>query len=164
MSIHQTGVTALLLSLLCQDAVNAQFSGLVNLPQNDFTWQWGDWDESRRRGGSEDFSMTGAEGGFRCELTGRLSPSSRMTELGIRELENELQGSLYFIQAAAYAMNELDRARNIDWAELNCVKPQPTERDAEETQERVDRAREKAVQEMLERREQREHRESRDNE
>jgi hypothetical protein len=163
MSIHKTGVIALLLGFLCQGTGNAQFSGFVNLPQNDFTWHWGDWDESNTRR-TEDFSMTGGEAGFSCELTGRLSPSSRMTERDIRELENDLQGGLYFIQAAAYTMNELDRARNIDWAELSCVKPQPTERDAEETQERVDRAREKAVQEMLERREQRERQESRDNE
>jgi hypothetical protein len=53
-------------------------------------------------------------------------------------------------------MNELDRARDIDWAELDCKKPQPTERDEQETQERVDRAREKAVEDMLRRREKRE--------
>jgi hypothetical protein len=164
MSVHKTGVTALLLGLLCHGNVNAQFSGLVNLPRNDFVWRWGDTEEVSGARRTEDFAASGVEASFRCDLKGRLSPSSRMTEVDVRQLENELQGSLYFIQAAAYAMNELDLARNLDWAELNCVKPQATERDPEETQEKVDRAREKAVQEMLERRERRERRESRDGE
>jgi hypothetical protein len=163
MSIQHTAATALLLGLSCQHTASAQFSPFVNLPREDFTWHWGDWEEAERRR-VQDFAAQGGEGGFRCELTGEFSPSNPITVPEQREFEQELQGSLYFIQATAEAMNELDFARRLEWAELKCVKPQGAESDPEETQERVDRAREKAVQEMLERRERRERRESGDSE
>ena len=142
--------------LLCGTA-GAQFSGLVQLPRDDFTWRWGNW-ERETRSRVEDFSVNGGEAGFRCELTGRLGPGSRMSTREIRQMEMDLSVSLYFIQAAASAMNILDRQLDLDWAELACLKPEGTD-DPEATQERVDRAREKAVQEMLERRERRERRE-----
>lgn len=137
----------------------AQFSPFVTLPGNDFTWRWGDLERASR--GIEDISINGTESGFRCDLTAKLSPSSRRTPNEIREIESELRTSLYFIQAAANAMNVLDRQLELDWAELACIKHQDAEPDPEKSQERVDRAREKAVQEMLERRERRERREAR---
>jgi hypothetical protein len=153
-------VAAVLSGALSLGTVNAQFSPFVNLPQSDFTWRWGDWENSGTRR-SEDFSVSGSEGGFRCDLIGRLSPGNRMTDLQVRQMANDLSVSLYFIQAAANAMNVLDQQRDLDWAELACVKPQPAEGDAQAQQEKVDRAREKALKDMLERRERREREEQR---
>jgi hypothetical protein len=152
-------VAAALVAALPYAATNAQFSNFVNLPQGDFTWRWGDWEKSGSRR-SEDFSVSGGEGRFRCDLTGRLSPGNPMTSPEIRQMERDLSATLHFIQAAANAMNVLDRQRDLDWAELACVQPQPAEGDAQEQQEKVDRAREKALREMLERRERRERREN----
>ena len=137
---------------------HAQFSGLVTLPSSDFTWRWGNWDRELSRR-VNDFDITGHEASFRCELTAGLRPSSRMTREDVRAIENELQGSLYFIQEAAHTLNILDQQRDLEWAELACAKPQPAETSPEESQERVDRAREKAVEEMLRQRERRERRE-----
>jgi hypothetical protein len=143
---------ALVLGLLSPGPTHAQFSPFVTLPTNDFTWRWGrDREVPTRR--YPDFSVSGNDGSFQCELTGKFSPFSNMTMADARELETEIRANLMFIQSAAYAMSVLDQNREIDWAELACVKYVPPERSAEESQEKVDKAREKAVQEMLERRE-----------
>lgn len=156
----QTVAAAIACALSCA-AASAQFSPFVNLPQNDFTWQWGDWERNTGSRRLEDFSVNGNESGFRCQLTGRLGPGNRMTSPEIRQMERDLGASLYFIQAAANAMNVLDQQRDLDWAQLACVKPQPSEGDAQAQQEKVDKAREKALQDMLERRERRERQQSR---
>jgi hypothetical protein len=156
--ISRAVTAAVLLFGLC-GTVGAQFSNFVTLPTSDFTWRWGDWEESRRR--NEDFNVNGNEGGFRCELVGQFGPGSQLTEREVRVMEQELGSSLYFIQSAANAMNILDQQRDIEWAELACTRPPPTENDPEKSAERVERAREKALQEMLERRERRERNENR---
>jgi hypothetical protein len=79
-----------------------------------------------------------------------------MTDPEINEMETQLGTSLYFIQATAMLMNDLDLQRQLDWAELACVKPEGREEDPAELQERVERARQKAVEDMLKRRERRE--------
>jgi hypothetical protein len=156
----KTIAAVLVVAPLFGAAAHAQF-GIVTLPQNDFTWRWGDVEESVARR-FEDFSVNGGESFFRCELTGKLSPGSRMTVNEVRQMENDLQVSMFFIQSAANTMNALDFRRDLDWAELACVKPERND-DPEASAERVERAREKAVQEMLERRERRERREAREN-
>ena len=156
--ISRAVTAAVLLFALCGTG-GAQFSNFVTLPTSDFTWRWGDWEQSRRR--IEDFNVTGSEAGFRCGLVGQLRPGSRLTEMEVRALERELSSSLSFIQSAANAMNILDQQRDMEWAELACTKPPPAENDPEKSAERVDRAREKALQEMLERRERRERNENR---
>ncbi|HEX7079748.1 MAG TPA: hypothetical protein VF329_01885 [Gammaproteobacteria bacterium] len=134
----------------------AQFG--VSLPQKDFTWQWGNPVEAR---GSNDFSTQGSEAGFRCDLRGALRLGSRMTTMDVRALERELGVSLYFIQAATNAMNTLDYQRELDWAVLECTKPEPRELSAEEQQERLDKLRERALRRQAERRERREREEAR---
>ncbi|HEY8519826.1 MAG TPA: hypothetical protein VIN61_07090 [Gammaproteobacteria bacterium] len=128
------------------------FPGLVSLPRDDFTWIWGDQRDGAA-GGFEDFSVTGHEAGFNCELTGKLHPASRLTPADVRDLEQQLRSSLAFIQAAAEAMYILDQRREIDWAKLDCDKPEPREPTAEESAERVNRALERARREQAERRE-----------
>jgi hypothetical protein len=139
-------------SLLCsQGPANAQL-GMYTLPKDDFTWNWGrDFETSRRA--FEDFSVSGGEAGFNCELTGKISPAGRLSQSDIRALENELQMRVDFIYAASQYMNELDYSRNLDWATLECKKFQSAPVDAEERAERENRAREKMLREVERRRE-----------
>lgn len=148
---------ALLAATLMPDTAAAQF-GRVNYPQNDFRWVWGTQNELRRRGFA-DFNVRGSDGGFNCTLEGRMHPASRMTTVEIRQLENELQQSMFFIETAANTMYALEQRRDIDWAELDCVKAAADE-SAAELREREERARAKAEQA----RERRRQRQARDDE
>lgn len=147
---------ALLISAAPIDGADAQF-GQFNYPQNDFKWIWGTQGEVRRRGFA-DFSVNGNDAGFRCTLEGRLRAGSRMTDIEVRGLENDLSTSLFFIQTAASAMYALDQRRDIDWAELDCAKPVVDE-DAAELREREEKARAKAERDRERRRERRDRRE-----
>lgn len=153
--------TALVLTAVFQSTANAQFGfpGIVSLPRDDFTWTWGELREFRL---STDFDLVGVEAGFRCELTGRLSPSSRMSQTELRTFESELSSSLYFIRATAEAMYVLDYERELEWAQLACIKPE-SEVDEEKTQQKVDKAREKAQKKQAERRARREREEAKAN-
>ena len=154
--MRKVATTVCIVAALLPSLASAQFGqqfGMVNLPSDDFTWRWGrDFEEGQPRA-SEDFSARGGEGGFQCTLTGRLSASNQMTGPEINQMEAELSATLYFIQAAAALMNELDLQHHLDWAELACVKPDGGEEDPAKLQEEVERARQKAVEEMLKRRE-----------
>ncbi|MBN1238490.1 MAG: hypothetical protein JXB36_08300 [Gammaproteobacteria bacterium] len=148
------GKSRLLCALAAAAAVqalpaHAQFG--YSLPRNDFTWRWGDADETARRR-SSDFSVSGGEAGFRCDLQGELRLGSRWTPGDIRQLENDLRVSAFFIRSAAEAMNALDLRREIEWATLDCRKPAESEPDPEAEQEKLDRAREKMIEEMRRRR------------
>jgi hypothetical protein len=131
---------------------SAQF-GVVQLPSTDFIWRWGDAADEAPRLGPEDFEANGSELPFQCVLTGALSPGSHITQPELQQMESELQSSLWFIQASAAMMNDLDLNRELAWAMLDCKKPQAGEEDPDEQQEKVERARQKAVEEMLRRRE-----------
>lgn len=113
-----TAVLALACSSLWQDAARAQFGAFANLPDDDFTWRWGEQRGSR----IDDFSIRGGEQSFLCTLTGELSARSRLTRTDLRNFEAELRTSLFFIVDATNAMNQLDRQRDLAWAVLDCVK------------------------------------------
>jgi hypothetical protein len=115
--------------------------GQINLPDTDFTWVWGNLERSR---GREDISLRGSEAGFQCVLKTQFSPGNRMTMPEQRELEASLQTALYFIQNAAYTMNDLDFQREIEWATLVCEKPENTTDEAAQ-QERLEKLRERAL-------------------
>lgn len=139
---------ATLLAPLLVGSARAQFGIGMSLPDNDFTWTWGD----QRTGGMiEDFSVSGAEAGFRCDLTGKLRLGS-MSGREIRALEDQLRGSIFFVRNAANAMNALDLRGELDWATLECVQPKPREADAEKRAEREAKALEKAARERERRR------------
>lgn len=131
----------MVVALLCAGPALAQF-GQVNYPQSDFRWVWGNERDLARRG-FEDFSVSGNDAGFQCTLKGRLHPGSRLTQTDIRALENELRTTLFFIQRAANTMYVLDQQRDIDWAELDCVK-HVDDASAAELREREEKARAKA--------------------
>jgi hypothetical protein len=132
----------------------AQLPGLYQLPKNDFTWNWGRGAVEGAGGGFEDFSVNGHEAGFRCQLTGRMRPSSQYTPADMRALETELQSRLDFIYASSTLMNQLDQQLLLDWARLSCELPEEKESTPEEKAEREAKAREK-MQREIERRRQR---------
>jgi hypothetical protein len=113
---------------------NTGFGGQMQLPQDDFTWTWGDRSSAGR--GFEDISMLGNEQGFRCDLTGKLRSGTRISRMDVREIEREIRSNTYFVQAAANAMNNLDAQRELDWAELKCEKPKSDDEDQTERDER----------------------------
>ncbi len=149
----RTVLPALLGALLFAPAAEAQsIPGFVNLPRDDFVWIWGDREDALANRFS-DFTVSGGEAGFRCDLTVKLHPASRLSPPEVRELENDLRTSLAFIQDSAYAMYALEQRRDIDWALLDCDKPDQRELSEAEREERVNRALEKARAEQQRRRE-----------
>lgn len=128
----------------------AQF-GLYQLPNNNFIWRWGDAREGRARG-APDIEITGTESAFNCELTAALRPSTNMSMSEIRDLEMNLRTRLDFIYAATTTMNYLDQNLNLDWATLDCKKPEPGPRDEAASKAREDAAREKMLRELERRR------------
>ena len=118
---------ALLAAVLPMVAAEAQFGypGIQNIPENDFTWTWGNR-RAANRGGQEDFSVFGSDAGFRCDLRGRLSVGSMGTvsRFDMRELESSIRNYQRFIVAAATRMNELEAQGELQWATLACAKPQ----------------------------------------
>jgi hypothetical protein len=136
-SIGIIAVVLLSVSLLLTTAsaqFNTGFGGQMRLPQDDFTWTWGDRSSAGR--GFEDFSTLGNEQGFRCELTGKLRSGTRISRMDVRAIESEIRANTYFVQAAANAMNNLDAQRELDWAALKCEKPKSDEEDQTERDER----------------------------
>ncbi len=119
-------------------SAHAQF-GNYQLPQNDFVWNWGA--NPDRQIGFEDFTVTGGEGGFHCELKGKINPGSEMTPTQLHQLEDALRSRIDFIYASSNYMNQLDQNRELDWAKLSCAKPEPTPATA---QEKADRERRRA--------------------
>jgi hypothetical protein len=133
-----------LLAGACGGPAVAQLRLPMQLPENDFVWTWGratGLADQRRL--SEDFSMVGSEAGFRCELTGKMSLARGTSPTEMREFENRLQTSLFFIQDTANVMYQLDVYREIDWAVLDCKKPEANETEAD-LDEREAKARERA--------------------
>jgi hypothetical protein len=151
-TMREAATALFITAMLAPSLASAQF-GILNYPNEDFIWRWANARDAEPRLGPEDFEARGQEATFDCVLTGALSPGSHVTDLELKEMEYQLQSSLFFIQASAELMNELELQREIAWATLDCKKPQPSEQDAAELEEEVERARQKAVEEMLRRRE-----------
>jgi hypothetical protein len=141
-------VAAIAAAGFAESAAHAQF-GYYQLPANDFVWNWGNPERSI---GFEDFTVTGGEGGFHCELKGKVSPGSRMTPTDFRALEEQLRSRLDFIYATSSYMNQLDQQRELDWAKLSCAKPQAAPSTEQEKADREAKAREKMQHEIDRRR------------
>ena len=124
--------------------------GYYQLPQNDFVWNWGV--NPDRQVGFEDFNVSGGEGGFHCELKGKMSAGTTMTSSQIRQLQDTLRARLDFIYATSTYMNQLDQQRELDWAKLSCAKPEATPASAQEKAKNEAKAREKMQKEIDRRR------------
>lgn len=145
------GALGAALSGLVALSAEAQF-GFYTLPQNDFTWTWGDI-ERRQDGRFIDIKASGSEPPFRCEVTAALRPGNRLSPNEVRELANRLQGSIQFVRDTVYLLNDLDAARALDWAQLSCMKHEGREVTEEQRAERESKARERMQREVERRRE-----------
>jgi hypothetical protein len=134
---------------LAASSAHAQL-GYYQLPQNDFVWNWGT--NPDKQIGFEDFDVTGGEGGFHCELKGKMSPGSTLTPTQVHQLQDALRARLDFIYATSTYMNQLDQQRELDWAKLSCAKPEPTAQSAQEKADKEAKAREKMQKEVERRR------------
>jgi len=134
-----------LLLVLITTGTMAQLTipGIVQLPANDFVWNWGQRtsvDERTR----PDFTINGSEERFRCTLTGAFRLGSRMTDFSnLREFEQSLNSTLYFIQDSVEVFNAYYRLNELDWGTLDCAIPN-VEITEEATQKRIDRALDRA--------------------
>jgi hypothetical protein len=129
----------------------AQF-GLYQLPANNFIWRWGDSREDGKQTGFPDLDMQGSESGFLCHLTARFRASSTLSPTDYRQIESDLRTRLDFIYSVSQEMNYLDQMRSIDWAVLDCKRPEPTQLSEEKKAERETAAREKMLRELERRR------------
>jgi hypothetical protein len=126
--------------------------GLYNLPSNNFIWNWGVTAESGRRHGTADLDLDGGESGFQCHLTARFRVSVDLSPTDTRQIGMDLQTRLDFIYAAATAMNYYDEMRQLDWATLDCRRPEAGPVDDAKRAERESAAREKMLRELERRR------------
>lgn len=133
---------------LVATGVSAQINipNIVQLPTEDFVWNWGrvtgaGFDNPER----PEFTIQGTEAGFRCTLTGSFRVSSRMRDFSeMREFEQSLNGSLYFIQDATETLNYYTQTNDLGWATLDCAIPEASEVSQDREQQRLDRAIERA--------------------
>ena len=140
-------LTLACLVLAAHGSAHAQFG--YQLPKDDFIWKWGDAELGDR---FEDFDVNGAEGGFTCELKGRMRPGSQMSRTDINQMQNEIRTRMDFIYYTANLMNQLDLSRELDWALLTCTKYKAEPSTAEEKAEHEARARERMQREIERRR------------
>jgi len=147
----------LLVTALVATAAAAQLTvpRIVQLPAEDFVWNWGNRSGAFAEGGPRrpDFSITGGERGFSCTLTGAFSLGSRMRDFyNLRAFEQQLSTTLYFIQDSTYELNGYYSQNQLDWATLDCKIPDNVV-SQDKQQERLDRAVERALRDRERRRE-----------
>jgi hypothetical protein len=136
-----------LLIALVATGVSAQITipNIVQLPTEDFVWTWGrvtasGFDDPDR----PEFTIQGNERDFRCLLTGSFRLGSRMRDFyEMREFEQSLLSTLYFIQDATATMNYYTQSNDLGWATLDCAVPD-SEVSEDKAQQRLDRAVERA--------------------
>jgi hypothetical protein len=135
------------------------FGGLgnynVTLPKSDFSWTWGDREDAVTAR-FPDFTLKGGEGGFVCDLNGKLALGRNWSLGDVRELKNAIAENGFFIQASANAMSTLDFQRELQWARLDCEKPKETGEQVAKRKESLQKLHDKEVQKLIERREKRE--------
>lgn len=116
---------------------------IVQLPSQDFVWTWGTQKGTDALARPE-FELHGHEQNFACTLTGSFRPGSHMSDFSnLRDFEQTLNNTLYFIQDATTALNEYYRSVDLDWAKLDCIIPQG-EISEEKEQQRLEKAVERA--------------------
>jgi hypothetical protein len=129
-----------------------QLPVIVNLPTEDFVWNWGSMrpiDDFEM----PEFTVSGVERSFQCTAKGAFKPGSHMRDVyAAREWQQALNGSIYFIQTATESLNNLYLNNDLQWAVLECIIPESTESE-EDIQEDIDRALERAQRERERRRE-----------
>jgi hypothetical protein len=125
--------------------------GIYTLPTDNFRWNWGAIGADEKMGFA-DIQVSGSEAAFRCELSARTRASSALGPTDYRQIENDLRTRIDFIYAASQAMNYLDQTRSLDWAVLDCKRPEEQPVDAETSAARQSEARDKMLRELERRR------------
>ena len=140
-------ITAFIVAAIVTTAASAQLNlpQIIQLPDDDFVWPWGQADSVDERS-RPDFNINGVERSFRCTLTGAFRAGSHYRDFyNLRDFEQALSSTIYFIQQAAALLNELDLKNEIDWAIMDCIIPESTRsEEQQEMEERLDRALERA--------------------
>ena len=154
--LHRSSVIAGLVATLALGPAAAQF-GLYQLPKNNFIWRWGESREDGKQTGFPDLDMQGTESGFQCHLTARFRASSALSPTDMRQVESELRTRLDFVYAVSQEMNYLDQMRTLDWATLDCKRPEAVPLSEEKKAERESAAREKMLKELERRRAKQQH-------
>jgi len=142
-------IAAAAIAALGVNSAHAQF-GYYQLPKNDFVWNWGNPEQFGVK--FEDFSVNGGEGGFNCELKGKLSGASQMTSSQLHTLEDQLRARLDFIYASSNTMNQMETSHELMWARLSCAKPEAKPLTEQEKADKEAKAREKMQREIDRRR------------
>jgi hypothetical protein len=106
--------------------IATQFPGLATIPDDDFTWVWGNFDRALQ-GFSPNLTMEGTDRDFACSMTVRLAVSHRLTDTERSQLERDVERSSSFIRGASDAINFLHQRRDVDWARLNCARDEEAE-------------------------------------
>jgi hypothetical protein len=140
-------IAAATIAVFTATAARAQF---YQLPKSNFVWNWGDPERTGAK--FEDFTVNGGEGGFQCELKGKLNGGSQLTPSDLHTLEDQLRARLDFIYASSNTMNQLDRSRDLQWARLACAKPEAKPLSDQEKADKEAKAREKMQHEIDRRR------------
>lgn len=104
----------------------------LQLPSNDFTWVWGNRTRAQEAR-SPTFNTDGTDGGFDCELQGRLTPGQMWTHTEIVRMESEIRTAQSFVEATLSYMGELNNQRALDWARLECRRFRTDDRPSSET-------------------------------
>ena len=154
--LRRSSVIAGLLAVLSLGSATAQF-GLYQLPTGNFIWRWGESREDGKQVGYPDLDLQGTESGFLCHLTARFRASLSMSTTEMRQLESDLRTRLDFVYAVSQQMNYLDQMRSLDWATLDCKRPEATPLSEEKKAERESAAREKMLRELERRRAKQQH-------
>jgi len=116
---------------------------IIQLPTDDFVYTWGK-DASVDKRSRPEFTVRGVEQRFQCMLTGSFKTGSRMRDFyNLREFEQSLSATIYFIQDATSRLNDLYLSNDVDWAILDCIIPETIE-DEDKRQEKIDKALERA--------------------
>lgn len=137
-------LSASLLALVTT-GIAAQIPVIYTLPTEDFVYEWGRGTSSSfEERDRPQFTITGVERVFRCTMTGAFRLGSRMRDFyEMRDFEQSLSGTLYFISDAVDALNYYYRSNDLDWATLDCKIPD-NESTEDKAQQRLERAVERA--------------------
>jgi hypothetical protein len=123
---YSATVTAKLLIAAClavAASVQAQqvsfYPGLLAVPDEDFTWLWGNFDRAGAGFGAQ-VALSGRDQGFECVMAARLVGPDRLTDTERRQIERDVESGTSFIRSAVDTLNFLSQRRDLDWGRLAC--------------------------------------------
>jgi hypothetical protein len=119
------------------------YPGLLAVPDEDFTWLWGNFDRAGA-GFDAQVALSGSDQGFECVMAARLVSTDLLTDSERRQIERDVESGSSFIRSAVDALNFLSQRRDLDWGRLACERLGQAE---------ADRQRDAMIEQRLRRRE-----------